>query len=141
MKLTRFVYILCTAVILSSCASNVSEDDVGKVTHIRFVSLKNDREGEFMNGGAVSGQGAGNNVAGLIGIVAGAAIGAAADGIREENLKSYDAVEYTIAMKNGDTHEIVQQVHKEDQPFKVGDRVVIDTSCRNLCVLPYEGSL
>lgn len=140
--------LVCVALVslLAACAEtqgqNVyNESEIGKQTDIEFgvikaikrVKVKKDQaSGVGTVAGATAGGLAGSQVGdgngAVVGAVAGVLIGAIAGEMAEKELSDQVGIQYLIRKENGKTVSIVQNIHKDDAPLKVGQKVMIETS-------------
>jgi len=139
---------LCLSLVLglAACADSQSQNvynssEVGKQTDIEFGVIKaikhvkvqkEQQTGLGAAGGAVAGGAAGSTIgngggqagAALAGIVIGAIVGS----MVEKKMSDQVGIQYVIRKENGKTVSIVQNIAKDDEPLKVGQRVMIETS-------------
>lgn len=129
---------------------NYLEDEVGVSRIVSFATVlqarpvkitgKNSGNGALAGGavgagtGAYIGQGSGSAWA----MAGGAAIGAVAGALTEQNMKDHQGIEYVLTKENGKTITLVQEVGEKERVFKVGERVMIQTSGSYQRVLPAE---
>ena len=133
------------ALVLSGCARNISSDVYseshvgeasrtfrGVVTHVRQVQVAPEKLEENIIGagaGALGGGLAASHIGGGKGQIAATAAGAIAGGLAgayaEKMLKTQDALEYSVELRNGEMRTIVQG---PNPAFSVGQPVLVIVS-------------
>lgn len=144
MKIKSFFAVFCLLFLTASCASNPNaDDDIGTITHVRALEAQDGNAVNYATAGAMTGQGSGGSPGGqLVGIAAGTIIGGAIDLARNHDLATrYKAVEYTIHLRSGRTVKVTQHILKEKEALQPKDTVFIDSTGKDLEVVPYKGSL
>jgi outer membrane lipoprotein SlyB len=103
--------------------------EYGTVRSAREVQIDAKNTGIGTLGGAAVGAGAGSYVgsgSGNTWATAGAAVAGAVIGtVIESQLNDRKGMEYTVAMQNGETKIIVQEIHEGDEIFRRGQKVMM----------------
>jgi len=122
--------------------------EVGQVQVVQFGTVIAIRDIEIMGessvGGAIAGGAAGAAAGGNIGggtgtavaVVAGAVVGATAGAALERAIRKRGGVEYTVALENGKTITVAQNVSEKDVIHKNNDRVIVQINGQYQRVLP-----
>lgn len=137
---------------LSACqrpGQNVyRHDEVGKSSALSFGTILSVREvsviGENTGAGALVGAAAGAGAGSYVGRGSGSAwgagvglvAGAIAGAMAEQAMADRKALEYVVVLESGVPMTYVQEIHKEDRVFAVGERVVVQNSGGYQRVLP-----
>ena len=100
---------------------------MGTITHLNDAYIDNNTTGLGTLGGAVVGGVVGSTMGRSTGrtlmSLGGAVIGALAGTGVEKGLNSKDGLEITVALDDGQTIAVVQELGDEERSFAVGDRV------------------
>lgn len=145
--------LLCLA--LSACAKNQGQNrynynEVGQSTIVEYAVIVKTKEVDITGrntgtgaaagalAGGVGGYQVGNGNGQLAATIGGAVIGAIAGGVAEQALADQKGYEYTIVTEDKKTKTVVQNQNKEDQVFKKGDRVMVQTTGTYQRVLPTD---
>lgn len=151
-NLGKLFAILLLASTLSGCVTDsqnmYSESDVGRETATEFGRIVKVREVKIQGkntgtgsaigatAGGVAGSQIGNGNGSVAAALGGIVIGAIIGGVAEQQAQKRKGIEYTITKRNGKTVTIVQNIAKDDQPLRKGQRVLIQTSGSYMRVLP-----
>jgi outer membrane lipoprotein SlyB len=150
----RLIVVLLICLTLNACAydsqNTYSWQDVGRETSVEFgrivaareVKIQGPNTGVGAGAGMAAGAGLGSTIGSgdgtIAGIVAGAVLGTIIGAAAEQQMQNRKGIEYTITKRSGKTVTIVQNIAKDDQPLRRGERVIIQTSGTYMRVLPAE---
>lgn len=145
---------ICAVLGLSGCAAHTQnqfteaeagqqvEVEFGRIVAVRSVKIQHKDTGIGAGAGMLAGAGAGNAIGNGNGngvaILGGMIIGGIAGAIAEHKLQNLQGIAYTITKRNGKTVVITQEIGKDDEPLRRGDRVMIETQGVYKRVLPAE---
>jgi outer membrane lipoprotein SlyB len=116
----------------STEAGKQTDIEYGVIKSIKHVKVQSQSTGVGAIGGAATGGVLGSTLGGGKGAILTAIGGALAGGLAgnavENSLDNKVGIQYIIKKDNGKTVSIVQNIGKDDQPLKVGQHVMIQSS-------------
>lgn len=151
-KVVIVALLLVGALGLSACQrpgqNAYRHDEVGKSSALSFGSILAVREidviGQNTGAGALVGAAAGAGAGSYIGrgsgsgwgAGAGLLAGAIAGALAEQAMADRKGLEYIVVLESGVAMTIVQEIHKDDRVFAVGERVIVQNSGGYQRILP-----
>lgn len=146
MKKLLNAFVCISFLALAACADNQGQNvynagEVGKQSDIEYGVIKSVKHVKVQKekgtgigavggatAGGLAGSQVGNGSGSVAGAVAGVLVGAIAGEMAERKLAEQVGIQYVIRKENGKTVSIVQNIDKDDEPLRVGQRVMIQTS-------------